>query len=122
MEATTTNKALHGIRTYLERREFEIVEKGWAHGRDRVDFVARADGELVFIACTVRENNREGFDAERNDRKSFERLAAAYLVEHTDEPESIIRFDIVSMLVLADHKALLRHHRNALGVDSNDLR
>ena len=121
MEAITHEKALRGIRVYLERQEFEIIEKGWAHGRDHVDFIARDDGELVFIACTVRENDGGGFEDEHPDRGAFERLAAAYLVEHADEPESSVRFDIVSMLVLAESKALLRHHRNALGVDSSNL-
>ena len=121
MEASIHGKALRGIRAYLERQEFEIIEEGWAHGRNHVDFVARDDVELVFIACTVRENDGGGFEDEHLDRNAFERLAAACLVEHADEPESSVRFDIVSMLVLTKSEALLRHHRNALCAADSDL-
>jgi len=40
MEASTHDKALRGIRPYLERRGYDILEEGWTHGNDRTDFVA----------------------------------------------------------------------------------
>ena len=116
MKANTNEKALRGIRNFLQLRDMEIVEDGWAHGKDKIDFVVRDEDELVFVATTIRTNEGTGLGAETPDRKMFERIAAAYLAEHLDT-----RFDIVTMLILGESKALLRHHRNALGVDGNDL-
>ena len=121
MEATLNTKALSGIAKFLERRDIEVLEQGWAHGTDKIDFVARDNDELVFIAAVIRENTGEGLGKETPDREAFERIAAAYLSDHMDSPEGTVRFDIVTMLILGDSKALLRHHRNALNVDDNDL-
>ena len=52
---------------------------------------------------------------ERPDRGRFERLAAAYLAEHPDGGDCQVRYDVVSILVVNGDRALLRHHRNALG-------
>ncbi len=121
MEATLNDKAMRGISNFINRRGMEIIEEGWAHGKDKIDFVVDDEGELVFINCNVRENVGNGMGSENPDRKMFERIAASYLAEHPDTAEGTVRFDIITMLILSDHKALLRHHRNVLGVDSNDL-
>lgn len=113
MEAIDT-KAMKGIRSYLERRGFEIIEERWAHGGDTIDFIANEEDDLVFISCQFRRNSGEGFPEEVLDRGSLERLAAAYLAEHLDSVDCAVRFDLVSMLILGDDRALLRHHRNAL--------
>jgi putative endonuclease len=113
MEAIDT-KAMKGIKSYLERRGFEILEENWAHGGDAIDFIANEEDDLVFIGCQLRQNSGEGFPEEALDRDSLERLAAAYLAEHLDSGDCTVRFDVVSMLILGDDRALLRHHRNAL--------
>lgn len=117
MEATITEKAMRGIRTYLERRGFDVIEDGWAHGSDKIDFIARDDedeGTLVFISCGITGNSGDGFPADKMDRESLERLAVAYLAEHSDTADYMIRFDYVNMLIIGDSRALIRHHRNAL--------
>ena len=112
MNTTTTNQA---IRRYIEARGFEVIEDGWAHGQDAIDYIARdgEDGDLVFIATETHCNAGEGIPAARFDRKSFERLAAAYLAS-ADVDECAVRLDIVSLLVLSDNRGIVRHHRNAL--------
>lgn len=107
-------KAMKGIRSYLERRGFEILEERWAHGGDAIDFIVNEEGDLVFISCQLHQNSGEGFPEEVLDRSSLERLAASYLAEHLDSGDCTVRFDVVSMLILGDDRALLRHHRNAL--------
>ena len=113
MEAIGT-KAMKGIKSYLERRGFEILEENWVHGGDAIDFIANEEDDLVFIGCQLNQNSGEGFPEEVLDRGSLERLAAAYLAEHLDSGNCAVRFDLVSMLILNDSRALLRHHRNAL--------
>lgn len=113
MEAIDT-KTMKGIRIYLERRGFEILEESWAHGSDAIDFIANEEDDLVFVSCQLRQNSGEGFPEEALDRGSLERLAAAYLVEHLDSGDCTVRFDAVSMLILGEDRAFLRHHRNVL--------
>lgn len=114
MEATIQSKAQRAIRAFLVRHGFEIIEEGWAHGKDSIDFIAREDDELVFIDTAVNMNDGTGFAKESANRSSLECLAAAYLAEHHDMPEGLVRFDKVNLMVLGDSKAFLRHHRNAL--------
>jgi putative endonuclease len=119
MEVTINEKAMQAINSFLERRNFTILEKDWAHGKDAIDFIAVDDenDDLVFIATRIRT---EGVDLPEEDfsRKKLERIAAAYLAANQSLPEGTVRFDIVSMLVLGSHKALIRHHRSALSNSS----
>ena len=101
------------IRAYLEHRCIEVLEEGWAHGSDSIDFVTMDDEELVFVDTATKCG---GYDMprEESDQERFERIAAAYLVESEVEGLTSIRYDIVSLLVTGSEKALLRHHRNIL--------
>lgn len=121
MEAAIKEKAMRGIENFLTRRGMEIIEHGWAHGKDKIDFVADDDGDLVFISCKIRENEGNGLGSEPVDRKMFERISAAYLAEHLDIPEGTVRMDVVSMLIIGENKGFLRLHTNALGAAGSDL-
>ena len=43
----TTKKAMKAIGRYLELRGCEVLEEGWAHGDDRVDYIVDDAGEVV---------------------------------------------------------------------------
>lgn len=60
MEATINEKAMRAIGTYLERRGSEILESGWAHGTDGVDFIAREEDDLVFVITEVVQDGGDG--------------------------------------------------------------
>lgn len=115
MEATIMDGARKATRAYLERRDFEVLEEGWAHGSERVDLIAREDGDMVFVDVVAADHGPD-MPEERPDRSRFERLAAAYLAEHPDGGDFRVRYDVVSILVVNGDRALLGHHRNALGV------
>lgn len=114
MEATINEKAMKAIGAYLERRGFEILESGWAHGTDGVDFIAREEDDLVFVVTEVVEDRGGGFPEEKVDRAPLERVAAAYLAQAAGSADCAVRFDFVSMIVLGGSRAFLRHHRNCL--------
>ena len=101
MEAIDT-RAKKGIRVYLKRRGFEILEEGWAHGGDVADFIACDEDDLVFVHCQITQNGGEGFPEEDANRVALERLAAAYLAEHLDSEDIRIRFDVVSMRIVGE--------------------
>lgn len=113
MEATIKDKANKAAVTFLQRRGYDILEEGWAHGTDSVDVIARDDEDMVFVDVLV---NSAGLDMpeEKPDRGKLERIAAAYLAEAAEDEDFSVRFDIVSLLVIGESRALLRHHINAL--------
>lgn len=114
MEAIINEKAMKAIGAYLERRGFEILESGWAHGTDSVDFIAREDGDLVFVIAEITEDRGDGFPEEKVDRAALEKVVTAYLAKSDGGADCAIRFDFVSMLAIGDSRAFLRHHRNCL--------
>jgi len=97
----------------LEHRDIEVLEEGWAHGSDSIDFIAANDEELVFVDAATKCG---GYDMpkEEPDRERFGLIAAACVAEAEVENLTSIRYDIVSLLVVDSEKALLRHHHNVL--------
>ena len=101
---------------YLERFGYEILEMNWGCPAGEVDIVARADDALVFVEVKTRTSIKKGFPVETVDaekRARFEKIAMWYLrdYEFVDIP---VRFDIVSLMVVAEDRALIRHYVNAL--------
>ena len=101
------------IRAYLRHRGIEVLEEGWTHGSDSIDFIAMDDEELVFVDAATKCGGH-GMPKEEPDQERFERIAAAYLAESEVEGLTSIRYDIVSLLVTGSERALLRHHKNVL--------
>lgn len=101
------------IRAYLRHRGIEVLEEGWTHGSDSIDFIGMDGEELVFVD-TATKCGGHGMPKEEPDQERFERIAAAYLAEADVEGLTSIRYDIVSLLVTGSEKALLRHHKNVL--------
>ena len=114
---TATTQTRQAIRRYIELRGFEVIEDGWAHGQDAIDYIARdgENGDLVFVATEVHHDAGEGIPKSVADRKGFERLAAAYLASaNAAIGECAVRLDIVSLLVLSENRGIIRHYRNAV--------
>ena len=113
MGKSVDERSREAIRAYLEHRGIEVLEEGWVHGSDGIDFIAMDDEELVFVDTATKCG---GYDIPREepDQERFERIVAAYLAEAEVEGLTSIRYDIVSLLVVGSEKALLRHHKNVL--------
>ena len=118
----TEKKAMKAIGRYLELRGCEILEEGWKHGGDKVDYIVDDGGCLALVFGSVSANCGEGIPDGTVDRKAFERLAAAYLAEHPELADRGVRADMAAALVLADDRALIRHHVDALAACGLDLR
>ncbi|MBI5231167.1 MAG: YraN family protein [Coriobacteriales bacterium] len=100
---------------YLERVGMTIVERNWRSKPGEVDVVA-LDGEtLVLCEVKTRKSVRAGTPEEAvtpAKQKRYERLAKAYVQAASIDPVSV-RFDVVTILVVSEDRALLRHHRAA---------
>ena len=112
------DRAVSASARYLELRGYEVVEQNWSpEGSDEsVPLIAYEADVLVFIDVTVR-SGFEGFVPEsETDREAMEILAAKYLAQSDDEPNFEVRFDIISMMVVREDRAMLKHHINAFSV------
>ena len=100
---------------YLDRSGLTVVERNWRCPSGEIDIVA-LDGE-VLVLCEVKTRKGVGKGTPEEaitpaKQKRYKRLAAAYLqAEELDSVE--VRFDVITLLVLAEDRALLRHHRAA---------
>ena len=122
MEAETVHpskeKAMGAVRTFLERKGYEIVDEAWQgpEGIGGIDLVAvDEDGTLVFVDATVRIGT-DGFPEAHRARGLREALAATWLAGNGDDyADTPVRFDEVAMMVVKENRALLRHHINCFG-------
>lgn len=102
---------------FLERREYEILDRNWKCIAGEADIVALQDDTLCFIEVKTRKDAQKGFPSEAVDmrkRSRYERIAACYLKDH-DYADVRVRFDVIAILVLGEGRAFLRHHLNAFG-------
>lgn len=108
-------KAIAASVRFLEARDYEVLATEWetADGSGIVDIVAQDEEPLVFIDVTVVEG-ATGFPDPNATRGEREILAAKWLAENCEEMNVHVRFDSISMMVVGDNKALLRHHVNEL--------
>lgn len=85
--------------SYLERKKYRIVEKGFKFLRGEIDIIAY-DGEiLVFVEVKTRKNPEFGHPEESvtpAKRKQLRRVAQGFLLRnHIQEVEC--RFDVLSL-------------------------
>ncbi len=102
---------------FLYRRGYDILEVGYSCDAGSSDIVAKDDDTLVFVDVATRTNEK-GFPAEsvsETQRESHESVALNFLASY-DETDVTVRFDVISIVVLAPDRALVRHHINALSV------
>ena len=111
-------KAVKASARYCELKGYEVVEQNWSPegSEESVPLIAYDGDVLVFVDVTVR-NGFEGFVPEsETDREAMEVLAAKYLAQADLDANVEIRFDIISMMVVREDRAMLKHHINAFSV------
>ena len=112
------NRAIQAAEKFVTARGYEILdsENGQQEEDLRYDLVARDEDAVVFITVKARMGG-DSLPEEATDRKALEAGAAAWLKAHAAELDADvhIRFDAISMLVIGEDRALVRHHINCLG-------
>lgn len=100
---------------YLERVGICVVERSWKCDAGVIDIVAW-DGDTL-VVVDVRTRRRAGKAAHTPatpaSKRRVRRLANSYLTV-ADLDSTLWRYDRIDLLVIADDRALLRHHRDAL--------
>ena len=111
------NRAIQAANAFITRRGYEVLDEEWGTTQEdlRVDLIAKDENAIVFIDVKARANG-DSLPEESIDRKRLEQVAAQWLAAHPDAGSDItVRFDAISMLVIGEDRALLRHHINVLG-------
>lgn len=106
---------------FLERIGMTVLERNWRTSAGEVDIVAREGDTLVFVEVKTRRSERAGSAEEAVSaakQRRLTRLASEYLRTSDGPRASEIRFDVVAIRVIAQDRALLRHHRAAFQVSS----
>jgi putative endonuclease len=100
---------------FLERAGLTIVERNWRCQTGEIDIVALDGTVLVLCEVKTRRTVAKGTPADAitpAKQRRYARLAAAYLQASSLEDVSV-RFDVITLLVIAEDRALLRHYRAA---------
>ena len=98
-------KAMGAVKAFLERKGYEIVDEAW-QGPEGIGGIDDA---------TVRIGT-DGFPEAHRARGLREALAATWLAGNSDDyADTPVRFDEVTMMVVKENRALLRHHINCFG-------
>lgn len=104
---------------YLERAGLQIIDRNWRDGRGELDIVAVDGGTLVICEVKTRTTAAQGTPEEAvstTKQRRLVRLARSYISAQGLEP-CPVRFDVVTVRVIAEDRALLRHHRAAFEAD-----
>lgn len=100
---------------YLAHRGYEILERNWTCDAGEADIIARDGRCLVFVEVKTRKSTERGFPSEAVNAKKrgrYEKIALAYASSYP-EAGMQVRFDVISIVVIAKDKAMIRHHLNA---------
>lgn len=107
-------KAVKAATQCILRRGWEVIDTDWESVcGGHIDLVAEDNGELVFIEVTETEDLERGFLDSNSNQNQMEIMAARWLAASSPADGDLkIRFDIISLIVLNEQRALLRHHMN----------
>src|SRR5664280_2677061 len=100
---------------FLERAGLTVVERNWRCSAGEVDVIALDAKEIVMVEVKTRKTVAKGTPEESvtpAKQRRYVRIAAAYL-QSAGIADVAVRFDVISLLVVAEDRALLRHHRAA---------
>ena len=100
---------------FLERTGMSVVDRHWSCDSGQIDVVALHGDQLVLVDVqTVRAGQQKELGSvSAAVARRIKKVASAY-IEANDLGDITWRFDRVSLLVISEDRALLRHHRDAL--------
>ncbi len=103
---------------YLVSSGYKIIDRNWRCSFGEADIIMQDRNSLVFVEVKTRRDTEKGFPSEAvgaKKREKYEKIALAY-ISNIDLVDVSVRFDVISVLVTAEKRALIKHHVNAFGV------
>ena len=118
-------KVIRGIKVYLARNRYDVIGEDWLLGG--LGIVAKDGDEIVFITCRYRYSHGEDdfeFPKEVISTNTRVKLENNMLRWSILNPSFLgtknIRFDNIDMVIVTSDRAVLRHHINIFGSNSED--
>lgn len=103
---------------YLERSGLVISDRHWECAAGHVDLVARDGIEVVLVEVIVRAAGTripESHVMPAAKSRRLGKIAAAWIAEKQLDSQPV-RFDVVSILAIAEDRALLGHQRGVFTI------
>lgn len=100
---------------FLERKGFMIMERNWTCPFGEADIIAMGTDSVHFVEVKTRSGIEKGLPSDAvtaEKRNKYEKIALCYLQDHC-ESDIQVCFDIISILVTGNNRAILRFHENA---------
>ena len=94
---------------FLVRRGYDILERNWKCYAGTADIIARDEDTLIFVEVNTCRGDFPAEKADAEKRARFEKIALAFLRDY-DEVDLMVRFDAISIVVLGEDRALVKHH------------
>lgn len=99
---------------YLEKKGYQIVQKGWRYKHLEVDVIIKDGSVLVFVEVKTRTKETYGMPYEAVDWKKQRKLdRAANIYISKSKHEGDIRFDIISILATGIEEPEIIHIKDA---------
>lgn len=100
---------------YLERCGIAVFERKWSCEAGSIDILAWDGDVLVLVDVKTGKTSRQGMGRSVSGAaaRKVRRIAEAY-IEQSDLDGVQWRYDRIDILVIAEDRALLRHHRDAI--------
>lgn len=96
---------------YLERVGICVVEREYSCDEGSVDIIGFEGGTLVFVDVEVRTKRMVSDEWSTSKKSRIRRVAKCY-AQQFDLEDRELRFDAITILVICEDRALLRHHRS----------
>lgn len=113
-----SDRGVDAVEKFFERKGYTILKRDWSCSEGSFDLICEDGDMLCFIEVKTRRLYKEsGLPNEgisEQKRSKFEKIAAEFLKTY-DKVDIQVRFDIVTLLILSEDRAFLRHHINAFG-------
>lgn len=105
----TKKYAVKAAKKYLEIRGYEFI------GEVNDFLVCQCEDELVFVNVVGGVNTTEFLKSDSKTlMKEFERALLGWAIEHPDDTDYVITCDEVSVNIIRNDRALIRHIVNVL--------
>ena len=107
-------RAVKAATQSILRKGYDVIDTDWESVcGGHIDLVAKDHDELVFIDVTVSEDQEKGFLDGNPNQNQMEIMAARWLAASSPADGDLqVRFDTISLIVLNEQRAFMRHHTN----------
>lgn len=105
---------------FLERVGMTVIERNWRCPAGEADIIALDGKDLVIVEVKTRRSSRAGTPEEAvtpAKQRRIARIARSYASDAGLAPQRM-RFDVVTLRVLSNDSALLRHLKDAFSVEA----